>query len=237
MENLNVKIEKLDGNTLTVLQGNFVAPKEPVKIEISGNIDSPVNFLLERVSELTLKKCHLIINRENMTITLVINEDDPLTRGKISGKLELHPDFKKFKINSGETWTSFDLADLIKMNRSFFSSKEVAMKLVSQLRDFQAKVNKQIDAFRDDRANFNVKKAQVVESNLPDVFSLVIPIFKGQAKYNVPVEINIHPESLSCQLCSPEVNDLVNDFKDLAINNQLERIIDDGITGLVIIEG
>jgi hypothetical protein len=56
MENLNVKIEKLDGNTLTVLQGSFVAPKEPVKIEISGNIDSPVNFLIERVSELTLKK-------------------------------------------------------------------------------------------------------------------------------------------------------------------------------------
>lgn len=236
MENLNVKIEKLDGNTLTVLQGSFIAPKDPVKIEISGNIDSPINFLLERVSELNLKKCHLIVSREKMTITLIINEDDALTIGKISGKLELHPDFKKFKINSGETWTSFDLADLIKMNRSFFSSKEVAMKLVSQLRDFQAKVNKQIDAFRDDRANFNVKKAQVVESNLPDVFSLVIPIFKGQVKQNVPVEINIHPESLSCQLCSPEANDLASYFKDLAIDSQLERIIDQKITGLVIIE-
>ena len=236
MENLNVKIEKLDGNTLTVLQGDALAPKDPVKIEISGTIESPVNFLVERVSELNLKKCHLIVNREKMTITLVINEDDPLTKGRISGKLELHPDFKKFKVNSGETWTSFDLADLIKMNRSFFSSKEVAMKLVSQLRDFQAKVNKQIDSFRDDRANFNVKKAQAVESNLPDTFSLIIPIFKGQPKQNVPVEINIHPESLSCQLCSPEANDLANDFKDKAIDSQLERIITQGITGLVIIE-
>jgi hypothetical protein len=171
-----------------------------------------------------------------MTITLIINEDDPLTIGKISGKLELHPDFKKFKINSGETWTSFDLSDLIKMNRYFFSSKEIAMKLVSQLRNFKAKVNKQMDAFKDDKANFNIKMAQAVESNLPDTFSLIMPIFKGQAKQIVPVEINIHPESLSCQLCSPEANDLASDFKDLAINGQLKRIIDCEITGLVIIE-
>jgi hypothetical protein len=236
MENLNVKIEKLEGNTLTVLQGKAIEPKEPIKIVLSGTIESAANFLIQRKNELNLKKCHIIVNREKMSITLVINEDDIATRGVITGKLELHPEFKKFKINSGETWTSFDLADLIKMNRSFFSSKEVAMKLVSQLRDFNAKVNKQIDAFKDDRANFNVKKAQVVESNLPDVFALVVPLFKGQSKQNIPVEINIHPESLACQLCSPEANDIAMDFKDKAIDDQLERLVDNQIEGIVIIE-
>jgi hypothetical protein len=176
------------------------------------------------------------VNREKMSITLVINEDDSLTRGKVVGKLELHPDFKKFKINSGETWNPFDLSDLIKMNRSFFSSKEVAMKLVSQLRDFKAKVNKITDAFKDDKANYEVRKAQAVESNLPDMFSINLPIFKGQSKQNIPIEINIHPESLACQLCSPDANDLASEFKDSAIDSQLERLIDNGITGLVIIE-
>jgi hypothetical protein len=32
MENLNVKIEKLEGNILTVLQGKAIDPKEPVMI-------------------------------------------------------------------------------------------------------------------------------------------------------------------------------------------------------------
>lgn len=236
MENLNVSIEKLDGNTLTILQGSAPVPKEPVKISLSGTIEGPVTFLIERKNELNLKKCHVIVNRDKMSITLVINEDDPSTRGSIVGKLELHPDFKKFRINSGETWSAFDLADFIKMNRYFFASKETAGKLVSQLRDFKAKVNKQIDSFKDDKANYDLKRSQAVECNLPDSFSINVPVFKGQAKQNIPVEINIHAETLACQLCSPDANEIATDFKDKAINEQLERLANNSIVGLVIIE-
>jgi hypothetical protein len=37
---LNVQIEKLDGSTITVLQGNAIPPKDPIKVEISGTIEA-----------------------------------------------------------------------------------------------------------------------------------------------------------------------------------------------------
>ena len=47
MENLNVKIASLEGNVLTILQGETIPlqPKAPEKIIYTGIIESPGNFL------------------------------------------------------------------------------------------------------------------------------------------------------------------------------------------------
>lgn len=226
MQELKLNITSENG-LVKILTGNALdfKEKDPLKVNLSGTIDSPFAYLEKRKGEIDLKKCYLVINRKDMKILLVVNESDQLNIATIIGKLEMHPDFEKFAINTGNTWSSFELAELIKMNRSFFSSKETAAKLVSQLRDFKAKVDKVVENFKDDKANFNIKRAQAVETNLPPDFNITIPVFKGQLKQNISVEINIHPESLACTLCSPDANDSINEYRESVIDTEKSKIM------------
>jgi hypothetical protein len=224
----------LDGNTLIIREGQATKPVEPVKVLIGGNIDSPLKWLEKRVGEIKVLDAHVTVNRENRVICLVIDEKSP-TKDFISGQLEFHPDFTKWGINTGEQQTSHELAEFIKMNRSSFKDKSTAMKLVTDLRKFTAKVAKDCEAFKDDRANYAIKKSQVVETNLPDSFVLVIPIFKGQKKETINVEISINPDSLACTLVSPEANDYIDEFTDKIIDAQI-KAIQEVAPELVIIE-
>lgn len=216
-----IKVESKEGQ-LIILEGKTLDPKAPININIEANIDSPTRFIEKRVAEFDNKKANVIMNIEDRTIILVINETDPFMTGKVTGKLELSDEFTKFKINTGQSWDCFSLADFIKMNRSFFESKDVAGKLVTTLRNFKAKVDKEIEQSKDDKANYSIKRTQVVNSNLPSDFVLNVRIFKGHKKQSFPVEINIHPDTLNCMLISPDANDFIQE--------QTEKIIDKEIT-------
>lgn len=209
---------------LTVLTGKALDPKAPLIVAISGTIDSPTRYLEKRITEIDQKKCHVIFDIESKSISLIVNETSPLDNATISGSIEISDEFKKFKINTGESWSCFDLADFIKMNRSFFESKEVAGKLVNQLRTFKAKVDKEIEQSKDDKANYSIKRSQVVNSNLPDSFTILVKIIKGQDRKNIPVEINIHPDTLNCILISPDAKDYENETVEKIMWGQKELI-------------
>ena len=73
------------------------------------------------------------------TISLIINETDYYS-GLVVGKLELATDYLKFGINHNKEFSTFALADLIKMNRDCFESKEISMELVKKLKNFEIKL-------------------------------------------------------------------------------------------------
>jgi len=79
-------------------------PKAPIKTKLSGVIGAPVEYLKKRVEtgQFTQERSHLIVNREAIKLSLVINEDDEYTRGQIDGTLEFHPKFVEFGINTGK---------------------------------------------------------------------------------------------------------------------------------------
>lgn len=64
MEKATIKVIELDKeNVLLVL--------EPLKVSLSGTIGSVAEFLKKRKSEpeqINQKRCHILVNRENMTI-------------------------------------------------------------------------------------------------------------------------------------------------------------------------
>ena len=122
-------------------------PKAPVKMNINGTIGAPVEFLKKRINagQFEQKNCHIIVDRENITIELVVNESDEYTRGTIKGTLQFHPKFIEFGINTGKVWSPFDFSMFCKMNRAFFADKNVNMTLVSACKNFTAKVNNQIE--------------------------------------------------------------------------------------------
>src|SRR5690606_9546607 len=109
------------------------------------------------------------------------------------------------------TYTALQLADKIRMNRSFFENKSDAMRLVSELREFEAKVNKEVESKADGRANRRVLLAQTVTTNVPESFRMNVPVFKGLGKVAIEVEIGIDPYDLSCRLISPGANDHIHE--------------------------
>lgn len=218
---------------LVIREGEASEPRDPKIINLTGILDSPYRWLDKRYEEgyvksevngnIPIEFCHVAVDRENMTIALHIGEQNYFGT-TITGRLELHPKFKKFGINAGEYITPFEMAEKIKMNRSFFENHSVAMELVSVLKNFKAKVNKQIEASDNNRGDKRALVDQVVNSNVPETFTLQVPIFKGMPSTAIECEVYFRAEDLTCTLVSPAANDEIESIRDRAIDQQLDLI-------------
>lgn len=208
---------------IIIREGKAVEVHEPVKVKIEGNIDAPARWLETRFDCLKEKTCNVIVNRENMTITLRCNENSHYGT-VIMGGLELSPEIRKFRINEGNYITNFEMAELFKMNRSHFENKQEAMKLVSELQNFKAKVDKELENSNNNRGDRRMLVSQAVEHNLPEAFNLIIPIFKGTPKQTIEVEVYVNPSDFACTLVSPEANDLIEEMRDTEMDAVIERI-------------
>lgn len=175
------------------------------------------------------KEAHILIDRDEMSIELVMNEIDPLLRGSIIGSLSFHPDFDKWYINSlsGATWDHEQLAEFIKMNRSCFDDRNTAMKLSTGLKSLKVNVEKELEKENDNRGNYRLLALQrVKDMSIPKTFHMNVPIFKGQPKVSFEVEIYLDPHNYKISLISPEANDAVSDVRDEIINKEKTKITD-----------
>ena len=155
-----------------------------------------------------------------------MNEADEYTRGTIAGTLQYHPKFEEFGINTGKVWSPFDFGMFCKMNRAFFADKNANMSLVSACKNFTAKVNNQIERAIQENGNRTDNFAQVVNSNLPESFTLSIPIFKGGKKEDLVVETfaKIDGRNVAFVLLSPGAEETLEELRDKAIDEQLNAI-------------
>lgn len=210
---------------IIIRDGEALPLREPVKVAIVGTLGAPACWLETRMrlGLINQGKNHILVDREKLSISLQCNENNHYG-SSISGKLIVSPEFKKFGINSGEYITNFQMAELFKMNRSCFENKQVAMKLVTELQNFKAKVDKDIEKMDNNRGDRRLLINQVVQSNLPESFNLHIPIFKGTPKQTINVEVYISPDDFSCTLVSPEANDLLDELRDQEMQEVLDRI-------------
>ena len=220
---------------VVIREGQALPLHEPVKVNIVGVLNSPARWLEKRqeLQQIT-NKCHVTVDREGLKITLQINENAHYGT-RIEGRLMLTETFKKFHINDGHSFTLKELATLFKMNRSFFESKQIAMELVTLLQNFKGKVNKDLEASTDNRGNKKVDFVQAVESNLPEAFTLHLPIFKGLEAEDVECEVYVDPDDWSCQLISPDANDIVERYRDEAFQKVIDGI-EENLPGVAIIE-
>jgi hypothetical protein len=54
----------------------------------------------------------------------------------------------------------------------------------------------------------------VIQSNIPDGFTLNIPVFKGFPKVSINVELYVNPDTFNVTLVSPEVEDYIAETAD-----------------------
>ena len=227
-------------NTLTLLQGN--APRQldqlaPYKTNIRGTIDAPMEYLRKRIGDIDQHKAHIFVNRDDLSILLVINEDDSYTRGEVFGKLQLSKIFEKFGINTTKQWESEELGQFFKLNRVYFVSREENMKVVNALKTFDAKVNQTIQRETKENGNKAFSFRQAVDSNIPESFTLRLPVVSGQTPVEIEVETyaNIDGSRVSISLQSPGANDIIEGIRNGYIDgivNQMKDVAPD----IVIIE-
>jgi len=200
-------------------------PKEPICVAISGIIDSPLKWLEKRIGLINQKSANIKVNRDNMIITLTIDETN-YYQASISGKLELSKEMKEFGINIDKTWEPNKLSLFIKMHRAFFTDKSQNMQLVSVLKNFKAKVNQDIERSKEENGSKVDNYSQVVDSNLPKSFKLFIPLFKGFANEEIEVEIyaDVDGRDVSLSLVSAGANEAIEEYKNSVIDDQLEAI-------------
>lgn len=204
-------------------------PKAPVKTDIVGTIGTILEYLKKRVNAGQFKQteCFITVDRENVTMTLTINEKDAYTRGTVVSKLQFNPQFVKFGINNAnKVWTPAELGLFFKMNRTFFPDRKDNMELVSRLMNFNGTVQATID--RDIKMNGSRTDnfAQVVNSNLPESFTLRIPIFKGLQPETLEVETfaQIDGRDVHFILMSPGAQATLEDIRDKVLDDELIKI-------------
>jgi len=243
--NLGAGVTKAEVIVREVSEVNELKIKAPVRIGLIGTIGAPAEFLLRRMdcvnddssAQLDARRQHVIVDREKVSIELIINEDDEYNRGSVVGRLEAHPKFKEFGINAEKNWAPNQLGQFLKMNRAFFPDKEKNMMLVTELKNFVAKVNTLIEKQKSDKGDFKDNYSGTVSSNLPDSFSVNIPLFKGvQAEL---IEVEFYAETSGSevwlQLVSPGANQLFEEMRDRVIDDEIKNIREIAPT-IVIIE-
>lgn len=229
-DNQPIVVNLPDGqNTLTLLHGE--APQQldnlaPVKIDIQGVIYAPLEFLKQRVKDIDQHKAHVLVNRDDLTICLIIFEDDAYRRGKVMGKLQLSRIFINLGINTNKQWEPAQLGQFLKLNRAFFNSREDCDRVVNALKSFNAKVNQTIERETKENGNRAQSFRQAVDSNIPDKFTLRIPVVSGGQPCEIEVETyaTIDGQSVSIALQSPGANEIVEDVRNNYIGSIIEQI-------------
>ena len=234
MDNEKMQINFAPGQTtaeVIIREGDATKqldPKAPVKTEIVGTIGTILEYLKKRVNSGQFKQneCFISVDRESVKMTLTINESNAYKRGTVVSKLQYNPQFVKFGINTDKVWTPAELGLFFKMNRTFFPDRKDNMELVSRLMNFNGTVQANID--RDIKMNGSRTDnfAQVVNSNLPESFTLCIPIFKGLQPETLEVETfaQIDGRDVHFVLMSPGAQATLEDIRDKVLDEELAEI-------------
>lgn len=222
-------VEKAEIIIREVSEVNELKVKAPLKVNLSGVIGAPLEFLKKRYDQedqVNQKRCVVIFNREKLTIKLTINENDEYNKGEVVGNLKQHPKFIEFGINQDKDWEPNELGQFFKMNRFFFADKSENMKLVTDLKNFEAKVNTTIEKQKSESGDFKDNYSGVVTSNLPGKFKLMIPLFKGSSSEEIEVEFyaSVKGRTIFLQLFSPSANQALEDIRDMVIDEQITAI-------------
>lgn len=194
MKDLNVEIKTLNGNTLTVLQGNTLPLVPPENIVLAGDIKTVSNFLSVRVNNgsgsqlIDKSKAVLVVDKKALTIQLLIDPENHYG-AKITGTLEKADELIPFAINQNKTFSKEELVKLIKFNKIYFDDAAKHAEMLLAFQKVSSTVNIRSNESADDRGNKERQFVKDVTTNAPTEFILNIPIFKGFPNVRFRVEV------------------------------------------------
>lgn len=214
-------------NEVVVRQGaaeTFVYPKG---ISISGILAAPWQFYAGKIPKLEPLDCHLRIENDKGTITLVVLDTD--ARGStstITGSLKPDGVLESWKINTEFRWTVSSLTKHLMMNKSFFADRTECDVMIKSLRNWNANIETVIRQHNDNTGNsLSVLEKKVRDVELKQKFQLHIPIFQGYPKEKFTVEVGLDPKSNAVEifLYSEELFALTIDRRESILDAELAK--------------
>lgn len=229
MENLNVNVASLTGDTLTVLEGKTLELRQPEKIHIAGDIKSVNTFLGVRIKAGSGKqtidktKAVLYVDKKNLTIQLLLDPED-FFGASVIGKLEKSDELLQFSINQNKTFTKEELVKLIKFNRIFFDDATKHAEMLLAFQKVSSTVNIKSNDSADERGNKERDFVKQVTTNAPTEFILNIPIFKGfdNVRFRVEICLDVTEGSIRFWFESTELHEIMQKTVDSIFKDELK---------------
>lgn len=217
------------GNEIVIREGKAETLYEPRKVQIAGDIKAPGEYFKKRWDteiEPVKNSSHLVVDNENLTIQLVVNEKDHHAV-IIDGKMEFNKDFLSFNINRQKNYTVAELYKMLRLKRAFFSDRASHAAILEQLKKFEAKTEVEFTSLNDFKGSTALKKVQNCKTNLSYNFILNLSIYKGLDPVSFPVEIEFEPTdgSIMCWLISEDLAELEVKQRDEVMESEVEQFI------------
>lgn len=203
---------------------------EPDIVNIHGNISAVFAFLEKRwnAPDQQIDHCrtHILVNRDSLTMTLRVNETDSRNAKTVNGSIRLSRQFLSFGLNERDDWTPEELGNFFRINRTYFDDEKICMNLVTLLKNFKAKITAHVEKFRADSGSYTDNYKQAVESNMPEKFYIVIPIFKGCKPERIEVNIvaNVNGNDTHLALISADAAAIMEGVRDKMIDEEIAKI-------------
>lgn len=212
----------------------FVLKNSPLNIK--GTIDAPLRYLEKRHTKHDLDDCHILVNRQEQSINLIINECGGETISYVKGKLSISPEFTRLGINNDQYLTPTELSDKFRRNKAFFDTLQDSVEIITKLKNFKVRANTIIEKRNDNRGNMTDLREQAIgEINLPQDFTLNVPVFKGFKPIPLKVSIEVRAEDFSVTLFSEDAYTQQDEMRNTIIDSVLDSI-SEICPNLVVIE-
>lgn len=219
---VKINLEQV-GNEFIIRHGQALPEREPQKVAVDGAITAPRLWIDKRKEAISPEKSYLAVSKESAKIQLVVDERSYYA-DVINGQMLMNPEINKLGINDEQrVYSNLELAKVFKMNRALFAGKAENLKVVSELQNVKAKVEREREVSDDNRGSMRATLAQkVIKSNIPEYVTLEMPIFKGMGKVKFKVEIYVDPQTFDCSLISPDLEEL----REQEIEEHIEKEVD-----------
>lgn len=211
---------------LTIRRGDAMPVANPDNILIEGAIDAPSRFVAKREVDPKTSYCYYSVSEGQ--IRMVVNENRAYGRHEILGSLKLSPKFINLGINSEATYTPKQLARKFKLLRSLFTDNDDHMKICKTLNNLELKVEQTIQDLDDRKGNVTLLRRQALESNIPDIFTMILPIILGEPKQTIEVQVSVFyaNATIQCQLESVEAADYIEETFEKRVLEEIKLLED-----------
>lgn len=216
-----------ESGEIHIRHGQLLAQPVPKNICYTTNIYGPAEWFEKREHLMDFDHCHIIVeeHEEVATIKFVEKERDQNGFTEITGRLEQHPVFANLKI-SHEFGSPEALGKHLKKNKRFLSDPIKGEELISALFSFTAKIDQRLERSQDNRGNNRAVYESAIKTEIPQYFTLEVPLFKGSdEKFVINFEICIaYAENrLICWFESDELDQIIQDEKEHIITTELDN--------------
>lgn len=212
---------------ITILHGEAKKQLNLLPVKIEGNITAPSLFIESRKDKYDVAKSHCIIDRFSGEILLKIDENNPNDNYTIYGKITLGKLFTSLGINTGKSYTTDKLGNELRMLRSIFINTEDHAAVVKELKNFNGKINKEVEKADDNRGNKLNLIRQFVTSNVPKAFAIKVPLIEGEEPCEFAVEILIEVGAsgdIQCTLESVDAKEILDNLTKKVIEAEVEKL-------------